>query len=58
LVLEDIDHSDVVLSQYLQEYDEEICDSCELVYVDEKVQCSENSNDEEENDESEDVPFL
>jgi prepilin-type N-terminal cleavage/methylation domain-containing protein len=60
LVLEDINHLDVVFAQYLQEYSDEMCDSCELVYVDGGVQCSEISNDEdeEENDEGEGVPFL
>ncbi|WP_227938625.1 prepilin-type N-terminal cleavage/methylation domain-containing protein [Alkalihalobacillus deserti] len=55
LVLENIDHSDVVFTQYLLDYGENICDDCDLSYVDGKVICNVQSSDE---DEDEGVPFF
>jgi hypothetical protein len=56
LVLGNIDHSEVVFAQYLQEYDENICDDdCEPAYIDGEVLCSTDSGNEEED---EGVPFL
>jgi hypothetical protein len=56
LVLGNIDHSEVVFAQYLQEYDEDICDDdCEPTYIDGEVMCSTDSGEEGED---EGVPVL
>lgn len=62
LVLEGIDHSDVVFVQYLQDYDEDICPvGGEISYVDGKVEYSVHSIGEGghcDEDEGGSVPFL
>lgn len=57
LVLEGIDHSDVVFAEFLRGYDGSICPvGGDMGYMDGEVECSVHSIDEE--DEGEDVPFL
>ncbi|MBU8906558.1 type II secretion system protein [Desertibacillus haloalkaliphilus] len=44
LLMENIKHSDEIFTQFLEEYSEPVCDEdCEVIYVDGKVMCSEQS---------------
>lgn len=56
LISENLDHTESVFLQYLDQYDKDICpDHGEISYVNGKVQCSVHSLEDEEDGE---VPYL
>ena len=60
LVMEELEHSDVIFIEYLYENGENICpDHGDITYLDGKVQCSKHDRDNgSESDDDGDVPFL
>lgn len=62
LLLENVDHLDIVFEQYLQEYGKNVCpENGEITYIDGKVQCSihcKKDTDKSNDNEGEGVPFL
>jgi prepilin-type N-terminal cleavage/methylation domain-containing protein len=53
LVTEGIEHSEVIFSEFMQGYGEELCDSdCEIIFAEGKIECSEYPK------EVADVPYL
>lgn len=63
LLMEEIEHSEVIFVQFLQEYEEHICpDHGNISYVDGKVKCSVHIRGadavSEEDDDDKSVPFL
>ncbi|MFE8701759.1 hypothetical protein ACFYKX_14245 [Cytobacillus sp. FJAT-54145] len=63
LDLEDVEHSGSRFTQYLNDYDEEICPEEGIIsYVEEQVECSLHSKEiqdiDEDEEEEESVPYL
>lgn len=62
LTMEELEHSEVLFTQYLHEYGKNICPGHgDINYVDGKVQCSKHDRDEgsgSDDKEDESVPFL
>lgn len=60
LILEDIDHTDTVFVQYLQEFGQKICpQDGDISCVDGKVKCNLHPiTDGNNNDDGEEVPYL
>ncbi|WP_051931688.1 prepilin-type N-terminal cleavage/methylation domain-containing protein [Clostridium sp. KNHs214] len=56
---ENIEHSDVVFEQFLQNQGKNICpEHGYMIYVDEKVQCSVHVGDDVKKENEDEVPFL
>ncbi|RNA67742.1 type II secretion system protein [Alteribacter keqinensis] len=53
LVLNQLSHTDVMFSSYINEYSTGVCGGCELVYMDGEVMCSERGDED-----GGDVPVL
>lgn len=59
LKLENIEHTDLVFEQFLQEYCQNVCpEHGDITYVDGKIKCSVHTREDDSKNDDGDVPFL